>query len=231
VASLIHLIIIDDDPFVCDSLKTILAAQPDIEVLATGQNGAEAEDLYRLHQPDILLTDIQMPKRSGLEAAANILAEWPEAKIVLLTTFADDQYILDALRIGTKGYLIKQDVATIAPALRLVMSGQSVLGNEVFGRMDKLMSEGLSQMESGHSGGAESGDSSSSSSSQENNPLSALTNREYQVVELVALGLDNRQIAAKLYISEGTVRNTISVILQKLALKNRTQLAVLYYRR
>ena len=218
---MIRLIIVDDDPFICGSLKTILSAQPDIQVLDIGHDGQQAEQLYRIHQPDILLTDIQMPGSNGLDAAANILANWPSARIVILTTFADDNYIVKALSLGAKGYLIKQDVATIAPALRLIMQGQSVLGNEVIGRMDKLV-----RQDSADDKPAVSGQLVSNPTSQ----MAGLTSRELEVTELVAHGLDNRQIAAELYISEGTVRNIISTILQKLALKNRTQLAVLYYR-
>jgi DNA-binding NarL/FixJ family response regulator len=213
---MMRLVIIDDDPFICGSLTTILDAQPDIEVVGVGHDGVEAEELYRSYRPDILLTDIQMSRRSGLDAAKAILAEWPEARIVLLTTFTDDEYIVKALRLGTKGYLIKQDVAAIAPALRLVMSGQSVMGDEVLSRVDHLM-EGASF-------------DASSSSLAAHGALSALTPREFEVTELVARGLDNREISAKLFISEGTVRNMISAILQKLDLKNRTQLAVLWYR-
>ena len=218
-----RIVVIDDDPFVCGSLQTILNAQDDIEVLAVGGDGVEAERLYREHQPDILLTDIQMPNKSGLEAAEAILREWPAARIVLLTTFSDDEYIVKALSIGARGYLIKHDVATIGPALRLVMSGQSVLGGEVLGRLDDLL---RSRAGAGTSGA----DSINPAGQRPRSLLANLTEREFEVTELVARGLDNREIASTLYISEGTVRNIISTILQKLDLRNRTQLAVLYYR-
>ena len=216
----IRLVVVDDDPFICASLQTILDAQEDIEVVAVGQNGAEALQLYQRYQPDILLTDIQMPGTDGLQAAEAILQKWPAARIVVLTTFADDQYIVKALSIGAKGYLIKQDVATIAPALRLVMSGQSVLGSEVLGRMDSLIS-----------GRAIDADTPATAiAAGQPGLLSKLTQREFELTKLVAEGLDNREVAAALFVSEGTVRNMISAILQKLALKNRTQLAVQYYR-
>ena len=149
-----------------------------------------------------------------LAAAERILAAHPDARIVFLTTFSDDEYIVRALRLGAKGYLIKQEVATIAPALRTVMAGQSVLGGEVLDRMDVLMSRGPACAENAPGGEMRSG----------------LTERESAIVELVAEGLDNKEIAARLYLSEGTVRNHISAILQKLDLKNRTQLVVRYYR-
>ncbi|MEG1493311.1 MAG: response regulator transcription factor [Gordonibacter sp.] len=217
----IRVCIVDDDPFVTTSLATILTAQPDIQVEGEGHDGNEAVSLYERVRPDVLLMDIQMPGADGLAAAERILADHDDARIVFLTTFSDDEYIVRALRLGAKGYLIKQEVATIAPALRTVMMGQSVLGQEVLDRVDVLMSRQSAVSprpvgESDFSAGEEA--------------FAVLSEREHAVVELVAEGLDNKEIAATLYISEGTVRNHISVILQKLALKNRTQLAISYYR-
>lgn len=215
--TIIRVCIVDDDPFVTTSLATILAAEPEIAVRGEAHTGDEAIALFERERPDVLLMDIQMPETDGLVAAGRILAEHPDARIVFLTTFSDDEYIVRALRLGAKGYLIKQEVATIAPALRTVMSGQSVLGTEVLGRMDALM-QGNSVLPAGDvPGGAwKRGE--------------GLTERERTIVGLVAEGLDNREIAGKLYLGEGTVRNHISTILQKLELKNRTQLAVAYYR-
>ena len=103
------IIIVDDDCLVAGALKTILESNPDIEVTATGSDGEEACTLYREYLPDILLMDIRMKGMDGLEASRKILDEFPEAKILLLTTFSDDEYIVKALRLGTKGYLLKQD--------------------------------------------------------------------------------------------------------------------------
>jgi len=208
-------IIVDDDPFVRTSLATILKAQDDIEVCGMGKDGNEAMCLYRELSPDVLLMDIQMPEGDGLSAAECILAEDPGARIVFLTTFSDDEYIVRALRLGAKGYLIKQEVATIAPALRSVMAGQSVLGDEVLNRVDYLVRGELSAPFDMTEGGPD--------------PID-LTDRESEIIELIAEGLDNADIASRIYISEGTIRNHISAILQKLGLKNRTQLAVYYYR-
>lgn len=217
--SIIRVCVVDDDPFVTTSLVTILAAEPDIRVVGEGHDGNRAVSLYACEQPDVLLMDIQMPGTNGLVAAERILAVHHDARIVFLTTFSDDEYIVRALRLGAKGYLIKQEVAAIAPALRTVMTGQSVLGNEVLDRVDVLMSD--------------KGTTDRKFAGQTELPVGAfavLSERELAVVELVAEGLDNKEIAALLYISEGTVRNYISLILQKLALKNRTQLAICYYR-
>ena len=129
--------------------------------------------------------------------------------MVFLTTFADDDYIVRALHLGAKGYLIKQNVTDIAPAVRAVAAGQNVLGDEVVGHISRTPETRVST-----DGFAKLG----------------LTEREIEVVELVAQGLDNHEIAAELFMGEGTVRNHISAILQKLQLKNRTQIAVMYYR-
>lgn len=206
---MIRVIVIDDDPFVCASLQTILNAQEDIEVAAVGSSGTEAIALFEQHAPDVLLMDIQMAGGDGLSAGEQIIAAHPDARVVFLTTFADDEYIARALHLGAKGYLIKQNVTDIAPAVRAVATGQNVLGDEVVGRFSRVPDTRAATASFAKLG---------------------LTDREIQVVELVAQGLDNHEIAAQLFMGEGTVRNHISAILQKLQLKNRTQIAVMYYR-
>ena len=206
---MIRVIVVDDDPFVCASLETILNAQDDLEVVATGASGPEAVSLYEAHVPDVLLMDIQMAGGDGLSAAEQIIAAHADARVLFLTTFADDDYIVRALHLGAKGYLIKQNVTDIAPAVRAVAAGQNVLGDEVVGHISRTPETRVST-----DGFAKLG----------------LTEREIEVVELVAQGLDNHEIAAELFMGEGTVRNHISAILQKLQLKNRTQIAVMYYR-
>ena len=134
-----NIIIVDDDSLVAGALKTILEINPDINITATGSDGQEACELYRRYQPDILLMDIRMKNMSGLEASALILKEFPDARILLLTTFSDDEYIIKALRLGAKGYLLKQDYASILPALRAVFSGQTVFGTEIVARIPQLL--------------------------------------------------------------------------------------------
>lgn len=203
-----NIIIVDDDKLVCMSLRTILQAEEGITVLATGGSGPEAVRLYDEYRPDILLMDIQMGGGSGLDAGEEILKRHPEARVLFLTTFSDDEYILRALGIGSRGYLIKQDVASIAPALKAVMSGQSVFGNEVTTRLPELMKREKGADLSGYSMGE----------------------REKELVRLVAKGLSNREIADAMCLSEGTVRNYLSAVLEKLGLRDRTQLAVFYLR-
>lgn len=206
------LVIVDDDPIVRESLGIILDAQADIEVVAFGSDGDDAVRLFEEHAPDVLLSDIRMSGRDGLSAAEELLRRDPEARVVFLTTFSDDEYIVRALKMGARGYLIKQDVASIAPALRAVMAGQNVLEGEVLERA-AFMAGGI--------GGSRTDESA----------LSSLTEREREVVRTVAEGLDNAEAADALCMSEGTLRNHISSVLAKLGLRNRTQIAVFYYRR
>ena len=213
-----RVLIVDDDALVAQSLSTILSVEDDVDVVGLGGSGPEAIERYRELAPDVLLMDIQMPGGDGLSAAERILAEDAGARIVFLTTFSDDEYIVRALRMGSRGYLIKQDVAQIAPALRSVMAGVCVLEGEVLERSATMRLSARPEP-----GGPQ------------NKPLrgtvfAALTDREYEVVEAVAEGLDNAEVAARLFMSEGTVRNHISSILAKLGLRNRTQVAVMYYR-
>lgn len=206
-----RVIVVDDDAIVVRSLSTILGAEPDIEVAGTGTSGEEAVSLFSACKPDVVLMDIQMPGGDGLSAAEKILAADPAARVVFLTTFSDDDYIVRALRLGARGYLIKQDVATIAPALRSVMAGQSVLEGEVLARAAALSADGVRP-------------------SRGEPEMRGLTDREREVVRAIADGMSNAEVAAALYMSEGTVRNHISSILAKLGLRNRTQIAVYYYR-
>lgn len=208
--------IVDDDPIVCQSLETILTATGTAEVLWTANDGDTAVRRYfetPASRPDVLLIDIQMPGTSGLDAAREILATDPAARILFLTTFSDQSYIAQAMGLGAKGYLIKQDVAAVGPALQAVMAGQVVLGAEVLGKLTERTPDP-----------ADSDDSRDTADSIEG----LLGEREREITALVAEGLDNRDIAARLFLSEGTVRNRISAILDKLGLTNRTQLAILW---
>ena len=208
--------IVDDDPIVCQSLETILTATGTAEVLWMANDGDAAVRRYfetPASRPDVLLIDIQMPGTSGLDAAREILATDPAASILFLTTFADQSYIAQAMGLGAKGYLIKQDVAAVGPALQAVMAGQVVLGAEVLGKLTERTPDP-----------ADSDDSRDTADSIEG----LLGEREREITALVAEGLDNRDIAARLFLSEGTVRNRISAILDKLGLTNRTQLAILW---
>lgn len=204
---MINITITDDDAIVVSSLKTILEMSKEITVLATGSNGEDTVALYNQHQPDIVLIDIQMPVMSGLEAAEIIITTHPQAKILFLTTFADDDYIYKALSIGAKGYILKQDFDNILPALKAVAAGANVFGSDIVAKLTNLKSKG----------------------EKLNYEDFDVTEKEQEVILLVAEGLNNKEISARLYLSEGTVRNYLSNILVKLDLRDRTQLAIWYY--
>jgi len=202
-----NIVVIDDDKLVALSLKTILESTGNITVSATGNSGAEASVLYREHRPDVLLMDIRMEGMNGIEAGEALLKEFPEAKILYLTTFSDDEYIIKALNMGAKGYILKQDFEGIAPALEAVARGQSVFGERIIGRLPELMKQKEEFDFAAH----------------------GISDKEREIMELVAEGLSNKEISARLFLGEGTVRNYISNLLDKLSLRDRTQLAVYYY--
>jgi len=207
-----RVLVVDDDVFVTMSLKTILESDEEIQVVAVGNNGEEAIKLYEEHKPDVLLMDIRMDMMNGLEAAEEIFKIDKDANILFLTTFSDDEYIIKALNLGARGYLLKQDFESIIPAVRVAYSGQSVFGGQVMSKLPELM-----------------GKSDISEDAPETDY--DLTKKEIEVMEQVALGLNNKEIAAKLCLSEGTVRNYISVILEKLGLRDRTQLAIFFLKK
>ena len=201
------IVIVDDDCLVAEALKTILEVNEDVQVVGIGTDGTEACCLYEKYQPDVLLMDIRMKKMNGLEAAERILTADKKANILLLTTFSDDEYIVKALKLGAKGYLLKQDYGSILPALRAVYFGQTVFGTEIVSKIPDLLqsSDGFDYKRYG------------------------INEREEEIIRLIADGYSNHEIAAELFLSDGTVRNYLSSILDKLDLRDRTQLAVFYY--
>jgi len=203
-----RIMVVDDDRLVTSSLKTILESDEDIEVVAKGNSGSEAVELYKRYRPDIVLLDIRMDGVTGLEAAEEIIACDKNAKILFLTTFSDDEYIVRAFQIGAKGYILKQNYESIIPSVKAVHMGQRVFGDEIISKMHALTGgKPESILES-----------------------LGLSEREISIIKHVADGLTNREISRILYLSEGTVRNYISMILDKLNLRDRTQLAIFYYK-
>lgn len=204
---MIKTVVIDDDKLVSLSLKTILESGSEITVAEIGSSGSEAIALYEKHAPDVMLMDIRMNDMTGIEAGEKILSAHPDARILYLTTFSDDEYIVKALNMGAKGYILKQDFEGIAPAVSAVMRGQRVFGDEVMTRLPELMQRKSAFDFAAHD----------------------ISEKEQEIIVLVARGLSNKEIAAQLFLSEGTVRNYLSSILDKLSLRDRTQLAVFYY--
>ena len=204
-----RLIVVDDDRLVVDSLKIILGAQPQIEVVGTGADGNDAVALYAEHAPDIALLDIQMPGRDGLSAAREILERDPAARVVFLTTFSDDEYIVSALKLGARGYLIKTDVAAIPPALAQVMDGKRVLEGKA---IEDINFDGA---------GVEVG------TTRRPAAFVSLTDREFEVAELIARGNTVAHIAELLFVSENTVRTHSKRIYVKLDIHKRQELIAL----
>lgn len=203
-----RVVVVDDDRLVCAALKTILEVEKDISVVGTGYNGKEAIELYNNLKPDILLMDIRMETLTGLEAGEAILETDKNAKILFLTTFSDAEYIIKALKIGSKGYIIKQNFESIIPSLRAVYMGQNVFGDDIVSKIPSLITN----------------------SNKADFSAFGITEKEFDIITTVAEGLSNKEIANKLYLSEGTVRNSLTIILEKLNLRDRTQLAVFYYK-
>ncbi|MCL2633002.1 MAG: response regulator transcription factor [Oscillospiraceae bacterium] len=196
------LLIVDDDGLIRDSLKLMLETTDGW----TARTAADGEDAFvkcREELPDIILMDIRMPVCDGVEATRKIKEAFPEVKIVMLTTFTDDGYITSAINAGAEGYLLKSTPADgIIERIRAVEKGAMVFDKGV----------------------------NLSAKKPEAVIFDILTERENEVLALVATGLSNGEIAAKLFLSPGTVRNAVSVILEKLELRDRTQLAVYYWR-
>lgn len=209
-----RVIVVDDDALVTSGIKTIIEmatqneAKP-YKVVAMGRNGQEAIDLYGLHQPDILLLDIRMPVMDGIKAGQKIIATYPDAKLIYLTTFLEDEYIVEALKLGAKGYLMKTDFESIIPAIAAVASGQRVFGDEIIAKIPTYLTDG-----------------------QKAKPkaIEDLTDKENELIYWLAQGLNNKEIAEKMHFSEGTIRNYLSTILEKLDLRDRTQLAIYYFK-
>lgn len=204
-----RILLVDDDELITMSLEMIISAEPEFEIIGKGCSGREAVALFDELHPDLLLMDIRMEDMNGLEAAEEILSKHKAATILFLTTFSDDEYIVKALKLGVKGYLLKQDYKSLPAALHAAINGQSVFGGAVVDKLPTLMS----------------------SINNENGfdyRKYDISEKEYEVIQLVAEGFSNKEISQKLFLSEGTVRNYLSTILEKLNLRDRTQLAIFY---
>ncbi len=208
----IGVLLADDQALVRGGFRMILASEPDIEVVGEASDGAEAERLVRSLAPDVVLMDVRMPDVDGIEATRRIVASGSEARIVVLTTYDADEYVYSALRAGASGFLLK-DVrpGELIDAVRIVARGDALLAPTVTRRLLDRLADTLS----------EPADSPVD--------LGELTERELEVFRLVALGLSNAEIAARLVVSEATVKTHVSSVLRKLRLRDRVQAVVLAY--
>lgn len=206
----IKVLIADDIMILRQGLRAVLEQDEEISVVALAENGKEAFEKCKVFRPDVVMMDMRMPEYDGAFGIQAIKEECPQVKVLVLTTFDDEETIEKALSSGADGYILKEmEDAKVIASVKSVYSGMSVFGDGVYRVMKKKM-ESAGQATKQGASGEESG----------------LTARELDVIRLVAQGYDNKEIAAELYLAEGTVRNQISKILEKLELKDRTQLAV-----
>ncbi|MBZ9685525.1 response regulator transcription factor [Clostridium estertheticum] len=201
------IIIVDDDGLIRDSLKLLIELEEDMEVIGTAKNGMEAFELCKANNPDIVLMDIRMPVMDGVLGTKLIKENFHDIKVVLLTTFKDDEYIREAVMNGAEGYILKnQSSDSIIESLRTVFKGNVVFEKDIISSIKGMLKE-ENKKEPSHFN---------------------LSEREFEILALISDGLSNKEIAEKLFLGEGTVRNYITNVLGKLWLRDRTQLAIFY---
>ena len=209
---MIRVLICDDQWIVCEGLEAILNADPDIEVVGIGFDGAEALALIPQVNPDLVLMDLKMPGMNGIQATHRISQEYPEVKVLVLTTYGADEWVFDAIRSGAAGYLLKGSPrSTLIAAVKGTAAGETYVDPAVAGKLFDQIAQAPSPPRS-------------------NAIVESLSQRELEVLRLLARGLTNAEIAQRLYLSEGTVRNYVSSILAKLDVSDRTQAAVMALR-
>ena len=209
---MIKVLIADDQELIRQSLQILLRMEPDIEVLDAVENGVEVVRSVRKEKPDVILMDIRMPEMDGVVCTQIIKENYPEIKIVILTTFDDDEYVFNALKYGASGYLLKGiSMKELAEVVRKVYKGNAMINGDITTKVLKLFSK-MAQ--------------SNLTLQVDEELVRELKPTEWQIVALVGRGMSNKEIAGKLSLSEGTVRNNLSTILSKLDLRDRTQLAI-----
>ncbi len=209
---MIKIIIADDQELIRQSLQIILGMEKDIEVVDAVENGRQVIRSVRKNKPDVILMDIRMPEMDGVVCTQIIKENHPEIKIIILTTFDDDEYVFNALKYGASGYLLKgTSTKELADAIRKVYQGTAMINGDIASKVVKLFSR-MAQ--------------TNLTIQVDEQQTASLKPTEKQIVTLVGRGMSNKEIAGKLSLSEGTVRNSLSIILSKLALRDRTQLAI-----
>jgi DNA-binding NarL/FixJ family response regulator len=206
---MIRLLLVDDQSLICQGLKAMLSLESDLEIVGIAHNGQTAIEQVDTLQPDVVLMDVRMPIMDGREATRILSQKYPQVKVLVLSTFDDDQYIADAIRAGAKGYLLKDMPSEeLAQAIRFVQLGYTQLAP---GLLEKLIA------------GMPTAKPPTAIPAPD---LSQLTPREKEVLNLIASGATNRDIAEALFISEGTVKTHVTHLLNRLNLRNRSQLAI-----
>jgi len=207
----IRVVLVDDDPMVLTTLQSYVATADDIDVVATGEDGSQVRDLVRQHNPDLVIMDIQMPTMTGIEATVQLRREYPELRIVLLTTFDEDEFLLEALDAGAAGFLLKNtSPQDLVQAIRRAHRGNRVVSP---GPTDRLIDNYL--LRGGH-GPTDRGDL-------------GLSAREQEVLELLCRGRSNSQIAEELFVAETTVKTHVSSIMRKMEVGSRLEVVVFAY--
>ena len=209
---MIKVIIADDQELIRQSLQIILRAEKDIDVIDTVANGVEVIRSVRKEKPDVILMDIRMPEMDGVVCTEIIKENYTDIKIIILTTFDDDEYVFNALKYGASGYLLKGiSTKELADAIRKVYHGTAMINEDIASKVVKLFSKMAQSNLTIHVDKIQTAD---------------LKTAEWHMIALVGSGLSNKEMARKLNLSEGTVRNNLSIILNKLGLRDRTQLAI-----
>lgn len=210
MANKITILLVDDQRLMRDGLRTLLELEDDLDVVGEAGNGAEAITRYAELQPAIVLMDVRMPGMDGVESTRRLHAQWPTVKVIILTTFDEDEYIFEGLRAGALGYLLKAvSGEELADAIRRVAAGQALIDPAVTRKVVDAFARLAPPVRPIDAGLAE--------------PLS---DRELDVLKLVANGLSNREIAERLYLAEGTVKNYVTSLLGKIGARDRTQAAL-----
>lgn len=210
---MIKILIADDQELIRESLKIILSTNSDFNVIAMAQNGDEVLKLIEKEKPDLILMDVRMPQMDGVTCTKIVKSNYPDIKIIVLTTFLDDEYIYSALKYGASGYMLKGGgYEELSNSIHTVMEGGSIIHPKAATKVFKMFVE----------------EDSSNASLSTNANVEQISNTEWKVIEKVAEGLSNKEIASFLHFSEGTVRNYLSTILDKLMFRDRTQLAIWY---
>lgn len=205
---MIKIAVVDDQPIIVDGLSMIINFQEDMKVIWTAENGEEAFMKIKVEVPDLMLMDVRMPHMDGVEATKKIKEKYSDVKILILTTFDEDSYIFDTLKYGSNGYLLK-DVPPeeLISSIRKVIEGGTVIEPNVASKVVKNMK-------------------APSGNYLREETIKILTCREIEISRLIAEGLSNKEIGNKLFLSEGTIKNNITSILNKLDLRDRTQIAI-----
>lgn len=206
----IRLLLVDDQRLLREGMRILLELEPDLDVVGEAANGVEALARYAELRPDVVLMDVKMPEMDGVAATRQLLIDHPEAKVVILTTFDDDEYVFEGIRAGALGYLLKAlSGEELADAIRTVAAGGALIEPSV---ARKVM--------------AEFARTSHPSAQTAEKLIEPLSEREIDVLRLLANGLSNREIAGQLFLAEGTVKNYVSSAMQKLGVRDRTQAAL-----